>query len=89
MKKSFNFLICALLICTAVWSLWGCADNLSYEQEPATNNVREQLKAKLSHEVTQAMARENLEKILPDLKLPSTRGGDSKLPPNHQRVHKR
>ena len=82
MKKSFNFLICALLICTAVWSLWGCADNLSYEQEPATNNVREQLKAKLSHEVTQAEARENLEKLLIEMKIPSTRGGDAmQLPP--------
>ena len=82
MKKSFNFMICALLICTAVWSLWGCADNLSYEQEPATNNVREQLKAKLSHEVTQAEARENLEKLLLEMKIPSTRGGDAmQIPP--------
>ncbi|MBR5863741.1 MAG: C10 family peptidase [Alistipes sp.] len=82
MKKSFNFLICALLICTAVWSLWGCADNLSYEQEPATNNVREQLKAKLSHEVTQVEARENLEKLLLKMKIPSTRGGDAmQIPP--------
>ena len=82
MKKSFNFLICALLICTVVWSLWGCADNLSYEQEPATNNVREQLKTNLSHEVTQAEARENLEKLLLEMKISSTRGGDAmQIPP--------
>ena len=65
------------MICANV----GCADNANLEPENAQIEKREQLRENLSHEVTQAMARENLEKILPDLKLPSTRGGDSKLPP--------
>lgn len=77
MKKNLFFWILALMICANV----GCADNANLEPENAQIEKREQLRENLSHEVTQAMARENLEKILPDLKLPSTRGGDSKLPP--------
>ena len=81
MKKYLFFWILAVSICFVVGGFVGCADNTIYEPENAQMEKREQLRENLSHEVTQAMARENLEKILPDLKLPSTRGGDSKLPP--------
>ncbi len=81
MKKRMNFWFSALMFCTAVGVLWGCADKSAYEPEEQTQK-REQFKEKLSHEVTQDEARQNLEKIILDLKIPSTRGGDTNsLPP--------
>lgn len=52
-----------------------CADNANFEPENAQIEKREQLRENLSHEVTQAEARENLEKLLLEMKIPSTRGG--------------
>ena len=81
MKKGFIFLFSALMICAAVGVFVGCADSSSYEPDGQTQK-REQFKEKLSHEVTQAEARVKLEKMLSNLKLPSTRGGDTNsLPP--------
>ena len=77
MKTRMNFWLLALMICTFV----SCADNANFEPEEQAQE-REQLREKLSHEVTQAEARVKLEKMLPNLKLPSTRGGDTNsLPP--------
>ena len=77
MKTRMNFWLLALMICTFV----SCADNVNFEPEEQAQK-REQLREKLSHEVTQAEARVKLEKMLPNLKLPSTRGGDTNsLPP--------
>ena len=59
------------MICAAV----GCADNTIYEPE------KPMLK-KMSHEVTQAEARKNLEKFIANIKTPATRGGEQRsLPP--------
>lgn len=81
MKKRINFLFSALMICAAVEVFVGCADNSIYEPKEQAQK-REQFKEKLSHEVTQAEARQNLEKIILDLKIPSTRGGDTNsMPP--------
>lgn len=80
MKKGIIFLFSALMICAAVGVFVGCADSSSYEPDGQTQK-REQYKEKLSHEVTQTEARESLEKILTKLNIPSTRGGDAKLPP--------
>ena len=80
MKKRMNFWFSALMFCAAVGVLWGCADKSVYEPEEQAQK-REQFKEKLSHEVTQTEARENLEKLLTKLNIPSTRGGDAKLPP--------
>ena len=77
MKTRMNFWLLALMICTFV----SCADNANFEPEEQAQE-REQLREKLSHEVTQAEARVKLEKMLPNLKLPSTRGGvTNSLPP--------
>lgn len=76
MKKLSFFWILALVICSVI----SCAEKEQFEQELQTQK-REQFKEKLSHEVTQTEARENLEKLLTKLNIPSTRGGDSKLPP--------
>ena len=77
MKKLSFFCILALVICSVI----SCAEKDQFEQELQTQK-REQFKEKLSHEVTQAEARENLEKFLLGKKLPSTRGGDTnQLPP--------
>ena len=71
MKKNLFFWIMALMICAAV----GCADNTIYEPE------KPMLK-KMSHEVTQAEARKNLEKFIANIKTPATRGGEQRsLPP--------
>lgn len=71
MKKNMFFWIMALMICAV-----GCADNSTYEPEKLPTPK------KLSHEVTQAEARQSLEKIIADMKIPSTRGGEQKsLPP--------
>lgn len=80
MKKGIIFLFSALMICAAVGVFVGCADSSSYEPDGQTQK-REQFKEKLSHEVTQVEAREHLEKFLTKLNIPSTRGGDTKLPP--------
>ena len=81
MKKGFIFLFSALMICATVGVFVGCADSSSYEPDGQTQK-REQFKEKLSHEVTQTEALENLEKFLLGKKLPSTRGGDAnQLPP--------
>ena len=79
MKKSLCFLILAIVICTNV----KCADDAIYEPESqARDSVKEMMGGKLTHEVTQAEARENLEKLLLEMKNPSTRGGDAmQLPP--------
>lgn len=59
------------MICIAA----GCADNVTYEP----NNS---MQKKALHEVTQIEARKNLERIIQDLKIPTTRGGKKKdLPP--------
>ena len=77
MKKNLFFWIMALMICTIV----SCADNAYFEPEVQAQK-REQLREKLSHEVTQAEARQNLENIICDLKIPSTRGGyTNSMPP--------
>lgn len=76
MKKLSFFWILALVICFVI----SCAEKEQFEQELQTQK-REQFKEKLSHEVTQAEARESLEKLLTKLNIPSTRGGDAKLPP--------
>lgn len=76
MKKLSFFWILALVICSVI----SCAEKEQFEQELQTQK-REQFKEKLSHEVTQTEARESLEKILTKLNIPSTRGGDTKLPP--------
>ena len=76
MKKRINFLFSALVICSVI----SCAEKEQFEQELQTQK-REQYKEKLSHEVTQTEALENLEKLLTKLNIPSTRGGDRKLPP--------
>lgn len=71
MKKNMFFWIMALMICAV-----GCADNSTYEPEKLPTPK------KLSHEVTQVEARQSLEKIIADMKIPSTRGGEQKsLPP--------
>lgn len=75
MKKMSFFWILALVICSVI----SCAEREQFEQELQTQK-REQFKEKLSHEVTQVEARENLEKFLTKLNIPSTRGGDGKLP---------
>ena len=72
MKKNMFFWIMALMICAAV----GCTDNSTYEPEklPAPK--------KLSHEVTQAEARQSLEKIIANMTTSATRSGEQKsLPP--------
>lgn len=77
MKKLSFFWILALVICSVI----SCAEKEQFEQELQTQK-REQLREKLSHEVTQAEARVKLEKMLTNSKLPSTRGGDTNsLPP--------
>ena len=76
MKKLSFFWILALVICSVI----SCAEKEQFEQELQTQK-REQFKEKLSHEVTQTEARESLEKLLTKLNIPSTRGGDAKLPP--------
>ena len=76
MKKLSFFWILALVICSVI----SCAEKEQFEQELQTQK-REQYKEKLSHEVTQTEARESLEKLLTKLNIPSTRGGDAKLPP--------
>lgn len=76
MKKLSFFWISALVICSVI----SCAEKEQFEQELQTQK-REQFKEKLSHEVTQTEARESLEKLLTKLNIPSTRGGDAKLPP--------
>ena len=77
MKKLSFFWILALVICSVI----SCAEKEQFEQELQTQK-REQFKEKLSHEVTQTEALENLEKFLLGKKLPSTRGGDAnQLPP--------
>ena len=77
MKRGMFFWFLALMFCAV-----GCADNANFELENAQIEKREQLREKLSHEVTQAEARENLEKFLLEMKIPSTRGGDAmQLPP--------
>ena len=71
------FWFLALMFCAV-----SCADNANFEPENAQIEKREQLREKLSHEVTQAEARENLEKFLLEMKIPSTRGGDAmQIPP--------
>lgn len=76
MKTRMNFWLLALVICSVI----SCAEKEQFEQELQTQK-REQYKEKLSHEVTQTEALENLEKLLTKLNIPSTRGGDRKLPP--------
>lgn len=77
MKKNLFFWILALVICSVI----SCAEKEHFEQELQTQE-REQFKEDLSHEVTQAEARQNLEKIIFDLKIPSTRGGNANsMPP--------
>ena len=77
MKRGMFFWFLALMFCAV-----SCADNANFESENAQIEKREQLREKLSHEVTQAEARENLEKFLLEMKIPSTRGGDAmQLPP--------
>lgn len=77
MKKNLFFLILALVICSVI----SCAEKEHFEQELQTQE-REQFKEDLSHEVTQAEARQNLEKIIFDLKIPSMRGGNANsMPP--------
>lgn len=69
MKKRMFFWMLALMICAA-----GCADSFTEEPNLPTQEA--------SHEVTQAEARQSLEKIVFDLKIPSTRGGEQKrMPP--------
>ena len=68
MKKNLFFWIMALMICTIV----SCADNAYFEPEVQAQK-REQLREKLSHEVTQAEARKNLEKFIANMKTPATR----------------
>ena len=69
MKKRMFFWMQALMICAA-----GCADSFTEEPQLPTQEA--------SHEVTQAEARQSLEKIVFDLKIPSTRGGEQKrMPP--------
>lgn len=69
MKKRMFFWMLALMICAA-----GCADSFTEEPQLPTQEA--------SHEVTQAEARQSLEKIVFDLKIPSTRGGEQKrMPP--------
>jgi hypothetical protein len=81
MKKSMHLWFSALMICAAVEVFVGCADNSIYEPKEQAQK-REQYKEKLSHEVTQDEARENLEKIITKLNIPSTRGGDTNsMPP--------
>ena len=78
MKKNIFFWIMALMICTIVSS---CADNANFELEEQAQK-RVQLSEKLSHEVTQAEARQSLEKFIADMKISSTRSGEQKcLPP--------
>ena len=71
------FWFLALMFCAV-----SCADNANFEPENAQIEKREQLREKLSHEVTQAEAREYLEKLLLEMKITSTRGGDAmQIPP--------
>lgn len=69
MRKCKFFWMLALMICAA-----GCADNL-------TDEPKLPMQEKASHEVTQAEARQSLEKIVFDLKIPSTRGGEPRRVP--------
>ncbi len=69
MRKGKFFWMLALMICAA-----GCADNL-------TDEPKLPMQEKASHEVTQAEARQSLEKIVFDLKIPSTRGGEPRRVP--------
>ena len=67
-----KYLFC-LLLAIATCIITGCSDN--YAEEP------NQPKA-MTHEVTQSEALQHLNKILPDLKIPSTRGAaERSLPP--------
>ena len=68
MKKRMFFWMLALMICAA-----GCADSFTEEPQLPTQEA--------SHEVTQAEARQSLEKIVFDLKIPSTRGGEPRCVP--------
>ena len=69
MRKNLFYLLLAIATCI----MTGCSDN--YAEEP------NQPKA-MTHEVTQSEALQHLNKILPDLKIPSTRGAaERSLPP--------
>lgn len=68
MKKSLFYLFLALAICIVT----GCTDNLQEEQELSHGKT---------HEVTQSEALKYLNKILPDLEIPSTRGASGKSIP--------
>lgn len=77
MKKNFLFWIMALMICAAV----GCADNSTYEPEKLPTPK------KMSHEVTQAEARKNLEKIIVNMKTSATRSGEQRSLPQITSVY--
>ena len=72
MKKNYFYGLLVL----AIFAVIGCSD--SFIQEP-TPPLPEQQK-EMTHEVTQAEARQQLEEILLDMKIPSTRGTMSSVP---------
>ena len=69
MRKYLFYLLLAIATCI----ITGCSDN--YAEEPNQPKT-------MTHEVTQSEALQHLNKILPDLKIPSTRGAaERSLPP--------